>query len=155
MRAHWLDGVEGEDGLTAEALRAEGLIYQRLRVEDFRGPLDVLKRERGYVHEDEVQIRPTTPGLDAICAKFAEEHLHDEDEVRFILEGEGIFDVRSGSDRYMRVVVETSDLLVVPAQRYHRFLLTESRTVRAVRLFKDPSGWVPRYRAPRGHAAST
>jgi 1,2-dihydroxy-3-keto-5-methylthiopentene dioxygenase len=149
MRAHWLDGVNKAAVLTPEALRADGLLYERLDVDAFRGPLDAMKRERGYVHEDEVALRPTTPGLEGICAQFVDEHLHDEDEVRFILEGEGIFDVRSRSDRYMRVVVETGDLLLVPAQRHHRFLLTGSKTIRAVRLFKDPSGWTPRYRAAR------
>jgi 1,2-dihydroxy-3-keto-5-methylthiopentene dioxygenase len=132
--------------VTEDALRADGLLYERLSVDGFRAPLDAVKRERGYVHEDEVELRPTTPGLDGICAKFAGEHLHDEDEVRYVLEGEGIFDVRSRDDRYVRVVVETGDLIVVPALRYHRFLLTEQKTIRAIRLFKAQSGWVPRYR---------
>jgi 1,2-dihydroxy-3-keto-5-methylthiopentene dioxygenase len=138
--------------LDADALRAEGVLYERLGVEGFQSPLDTLKRERGYVQQDVVELRPTTPDLDAICAKFVDEHLHDDDEVRFILEGEGIFDVRSRSDRTMRIVVEVADLIVVPAERYHRFLLTDTRTIRAVRLFKDPSGWVPRYRAPAAAA---
>jgi 1,2-dihydroxy-3-keto-5-methylthiopentene dioxygenase len=147
MRANWLDSGEA---LGADTLRAEGVLYERLPVEGFRSPVDALKLERGYVKEDVVELRPSTPGLDAICAKFDCEHFHDDDEVRFILEGEGIFDVRSLDDRFMRIVVEVADLIVVPAGRYHRFLLTDSRTVRAVRLFKDPSGWVPRYRAASG-----
>jgi cupin superfamily acireductone dioxygenase involved in methionine salvage len=47
---------------------------------------------------------------------------------------------------------------VVPAGRWHRFLLTEARSIRAVRLFKDASGWVPHYRAaarPATPAAAT
>ena len=151
MRAHWLDTSEA---LSVEALRAEGLLYDRLSVVDFQAPLEILKRERGYIKQDEIELRPTTAGLDAICAKFVDEHLHDEDEVRFILDGECVFDVRSRNDRYMRVVVETGDLIVVPAKRYHRFELTESRTIRAARLFKDPSGWVPRYRTPPQPAVS-
>ena len=143
MRAHWLD--DGRE-LAAEDLRAEGVLYEPLPEGSSRERLDLLKRERGYVQEDEIALRPSTPGLDGICAKFVDEHLHDEDEVRWIREGEGIFDIRSRGDRYMRVLVELGDLIVVPAQRYHRFQLTETKTVRAVRLFKDPSGWVPRYR---------
>ena len=143
MRAQWLD--DGRE-LSAEDLRAEGVLYEQLIEGAFRQRLDTLKRERGYVQEDEIALRPSTPGLEAICAKFVDEHLHDEDEVRWIREGEGIFDIRSRGDRYMRVVVEADDLIVVPAQRYHRFELTERKTIRAVRLFKDPSGWVPRYR---------
>jgi len=144
MRANWLDSGEPLD---ADALRAEGVHYEGLPVEAFQAPLDALKRQRSYVHQDVVDLRPSTPGLDAICAKFVDEHLHDDDEVRFILEGEGVFDVRSRGDRTMRILVEVADLIVVPAERYHRFLLTESRTIRAVRVFKDASGWIPRYRS--------
>lgn len=144
MRAHWLD--TGEE-LSADFLRQDGLLYERLPQDTFQGPLDTLKRDRGYIAQDEIELRPDTPGIDAICAKFADEHLHDDDEVRFILSGEGIFDIRSQGDRFMRVVVERGDLIVVPARRYHRFQLTDSRAIRAVRLFKDASGWVPRYRA--------
>jgi 1,2-dihydroxy-3-keto-5-methylthiopentene dioxygenase len=143
MRAHWLD--TGEE-LTEDFLREDGLLYARLPVEASQGHLETLKRDRGYIQQDEIELRPDTPGLDAICAKFIDEHLHDDDEVRFILAGEGIFDIRSRTDRFMRVVVERGDLLVVPALRHHRFQLTDLRTIRAVRLFKDASGWVPRYR---------
>jgi 1,2-dihydroxy-3-keto-5-methylthiopentene dioxygenase len=146
MHAQWLDSGAA---LSPETLVGEGLLYETMPVDAFQGRLDVVKRDRGYVHQDVVDLRADTPGLEAICAKFADEHLHDEDEVRFILDGEGVFDVRSREDRMMRVVVERADLIVVPALRNHRFELTGSRAIRAVRLFKDPSGWVPRYRSPQ------
>lgn len=149
MRAQWLDT---DQGLSADFLRDEGLLYERLHIDTFQGHLEKLKRDRGYVQQDEIELRPDTPGLDTICAKFADEHLHDDDEVRFILSGEGIFDIRSRGDRFMRVVVEREDLIVVPALRQHRFQLTDARTIRAVRLFKDASGWVPRYREAQGRS---
>jgi 1,2-dihydroxy-3-keto-5-methylthiopentene dioxygenase len=148
MRAHWwLDDRGTGEVLPVHFLRAEGIVYEKLPIDAFQAPLDALKRARGYVHQDEIELTPTTPGLDAICAKFVDEHIHDDDEVRFILEGEGIFDVRSRDDRFMRILVERADLIVVPANRNHRFMLTDSRAIRAIRLFKDASGWVPRYRS--------
>lgn len=144
MKAFWLDD-SAEIG--SETLRAEGVHHERLEVGAHDAPLDALMRANGYVERDEVELRPTTEGLDAICAKFDREHTHDEDEVRFVLEGEGIFDIRSRDDRWMRVVVGVGDLIVVPKDRNHRFLLTDARTIRCVRLFQDRSGWVPRYRA--------
>ena len=75
-----------------------------------------------------------------------DEHLHTDDEVRFVLAGEGIFDIRSADDRWMRVEVEAGDLLVVPANLHHRFFLTDREEIRCVRLFKDSAGWVPVYR---------
>lgn len=149
MKANWLseEGAMGE-AIAPEMLAANGVHYERLETdpETFQGPIDDLKSARGYVEQDEVALRPDTPGLDDICAKFAPEHYHDEDEVRFVLDGAGIFDIRSEDDQWMRVEVATGDLIVVPARRHHRFFLTDARNIRCVRLFKDPAGWVAHYR---------
>ncbi|GAB4215715.1 MAG: hypothetical protein OHK0013_41520 [Sandaracinaceae bacterium] len=66
-----------------------------------------------------------------------------------MLEGAGIFDIRSRDDRWMRIEVGPGDLIVVPKGRHHRFFLTASRTIRALRLFEDQAGWVPHYRDRR------
>ena len=145
MEAHWMDS---DETIGADALAAEGVLYRRLSTEPaaFQGPLDALKEAEGYVEQDEVALTPDTPNLDAICAKFVDEHYHDEDEVRFVLEGAGVFDIRSRDDRWMRVTVEPGDLIVVPKERHHRFFLTDAKHIRCVRLFQDASGWVPHYR---------
>lgn len=149
MKAFWLDHPSDAPEISAEALAAEGVLNQTLppQESDYQPTLDALRTERGYVEQDIVELRPETPNLDEICAKFVDEHLHDDDEVRFVLEGEGVFEIRSRADRWMKVVVSPGDLIVVPAERYHRFYLTEQQTIRCVRLFKDTSGWVPKYRA--------
>ncbi|MFW6050761.1 MAG: 1,2-dihydroxy-3-keto-5-methylthiopentene dioxygenase [Myxococcota bacterium] len=147
MEAFWLDTG---DAMGAAELRSQGVLYDRLPTDPraYQGSLDDLKAQRGYVEQDEVSLSPETPDLDAVCAKFLDEHLHDEDEVRFVLSGEGVFDIRSRDDRWMRVKVETGDLIVVPEKRYHRFMLTDRKQIRCVRLFKDRSGWTPHYRGP-------
>jgi 1,2-dihydroxy-3-keto-5-methylthiopentene dioxygenase len=145
MRAHWL---EQTGSISPEELNRNGVLYQRMATDEpsYQPALAQLKSERGYVEQDIVALAPETPNLDAICAKFIDEHFHDDDEVRFVLEGEGIFDIRSREDRWMRVVVEPGDLIVVPKERHHRFMLTERKAIRCVRLFRDTSGWVPHYR---------
>ena len=134
--------------LSAEELRAEGVLYQQLSLDEaeYQPVLDALRAEHGYIEQDLIALRPDTPKLDQMLAKFDSEHLHSEDEVRFILEGQGIFDIRSGDDRFIRVKVEAGDLIIVPKERYHRFELTETKTITAVRLFQNQSGWVPQYR---------
>lgn len=145
MKATWLkDG----SSISEDVLADEGVFYRSLPLEeaDYQPTMNELKEERGYIHQDIVALSPDTPELEALMAKFDGEHLHEEDEVRFVLEGAGIFDIRSSSDEWMRVVVEAGDLIVVPKDRHHRFELTAEKTIRCVRLFQDTSGWVPHYR---------
>ncbi|MEZ4380591.1 MAG: cupin domain-containing protein [Nannocystaceae bacterium] len=146
MKLTWLDAPEST--VDPAELAAIGVLHEQLEVDpvDYQPTMDRLKGERGYVTQDIIELRPDTPNLDGLCDKFKDEHLHTDDEVRFVLEGAGIFDLRSEGDRWIRAEVERGDLLVVPAGLYHRFFLTDRKQIRCVRLFKDSSGWTPIYR---------
>lgn len=149
MQLAWIDPEPDFPPLDVAHLRANGVTYERLELagEAFQSRLDVLKTERGYIEQDVIELHPNTDNLEAICAKFVDEHLHTDDEVRFVLEGEGVFDIRDDADRWMRITVEAGDLIVVPKDRHHRFFLTERKQIRCVRLFQDAAGWVPHYRS--------
>ena len=143
MKAYWIeDGTE----ISAEQLRGQGVDYDRLDLSDFQRALDAKAAAGGYVTQDIVEITPQTQNLEAILAKFDKEHLHTDDEVRFVLAGRGIFDIRSRDDRWMRVEVYPADYVCVPANRHHRFFVMDDKHIRCVRLFKDSSGWTPLYR---------
>lgn len=146
MKLSWLEEAGAP---TLDDLAAAGVLYQHLSTDPttYEPALAELRQSRGYITRDEVALSPQTPNLPVLLAKFLDEHLHTEDEVRFVLSGEGIFDIRSADDRWMRVQVEAGDLIVVPRDRYHRFLLTEKECIRCVRLFQDAAGWTPVYRA--------
>lgn len=62
---------------------------------------------------------------------FYEEHLHLDDEIRYILDGSSYFDVRDRDDRWIRVAMSKGDLITLPAGIYHRFTVDE-----AVRVFR-------------------
>lgn len=110
----------------------------------FQAPLDRLSAERGYVARDLIQLSPATPHIEDLLVNFVRQHHHTEDEVRFIVHGEGVFTVERDGQWY-DILVTAGDVIAVPAGTEHWFTLTDLRTVTAVRLFCDPSGWVAVY----------
>lgn len=59
------------------------------------GKMEELKRQRGYSYEDEISIsKDTLPDYEAKIKSFFKEHLHTDEEIRFVMEGSGYFDVR-------------------------------------------------------------
>ncbi len=109
--------------------------------------IERLKAGGGYVTADVIDVQPQTPGLEQMLAKFGREHWHDDDEVRFVIHGRGLFHIRPRSASVVAIEVEAGDLIRVPKQTWHWFDLCTDRTIRAIRLFKDPAGWVPNYTA--------
>jgi 1,2-dihydroxy-3-keto-5-methylthiopentene dioxygenase len=111
----------------------------------YSADIDKLKARGGYVTADVVNVNPQTPGLDAMLAKFSREHWHDEDEVRFIIHGRGIFHIHPRNATVVAIEVEAGDLIRVPRGTWHWFDLCSDRHIRAIRLFQDPAGWTPVY----------
>jgi len=107
--------------------------------------VDRLKAAGGYRAADVIDVKPDTPGLDAMLARFSREHWHDEDEVRFIVEGRGLFHVSPPEGPVFAIEVVSGDLIRVPRGTRHWFDLCADRRIRAIRLFQDPSGWTPHY----------
>jgi 1,2-dihydroxy-3-keto-5-methylthiopentene dioxygenase len=106
-----------------------------------------LKELGGYVTADVIDVSPATPGLDAMLEKFKREHWHDDDEVRFIIEGRGLFHIHPVDGPVVGIEVVAGDLIRVPAGTLHWFNLCADRRIRAIRLFKDAAGWTPNYTA--------
>lgn len=107
--------------------------------------IERLKRTGGYVTADVIDVHAGTPGLEAMLERFRREHWHDEDEVRFILAGRGVFLIRPREGAVLAVEVGPGDLLRVPRGTWHWFDLCPERRIRAIRLFQDPAGWTPHY----------
>ncbi|SCU88920.1 LADA_0E12772g1_1 [Lachancea dasiensis] len=119
-----------------------GVIYKHCSTEE---QVNEVALERQYKNRDEVSISSESLG-DALLPKlqnFYAEHLHEDEEIRYILDGEGYFDVRSApDDRWIRCKLVRGDLLILPAGIYHRFTLTTQNRVVAARLFKEEPKWV-------------
>jgi len=134
----WYRRFEGTDQLGESPTDQEIL-------EAYKEPIEKLKAEGGYVTADVINIKSETPGLEAMLNRFNKEHFHDEDEVRFIVHGRGLFHIHQQDGPVFSIEVVKGDMIRVPQGTHHWFDLCQDRTIRAVRLFQDMSGWTPHY----------
>ena len=153
VEAYYHDNKDTEDNfseshnsgepVTLSHLESIGVIYHNISTTE---DLDLLAQKRNYKNRDVVNLSLSTfPDLEAFNNKmkqFYKEHYHEDEEIRYILDGEGYFDVRNENDKWIRTKLVKNDLLILPAGIYHRFTLTnDSKYVKAVRLFKDEPKW--------------
>src|SRR3954464_7802685 len=137
-----------EQNEVTEYLGRLGIDYERWPVADrvpdgatveevlsaYAPEIDRLKARGGYVTADVIDVTAETPGLDAMLARFKTEHWHDEDEVRFIVRGRGLFHVHpQEAGPVIAIEVEQGDLIRVP-----RGTCTGSTSVEIVT--SEPSG---------------
>jgi len=100
----------------------------------------------GYQTADVISINSLTENYEAIRAKFLAEHTHTEDEIRFFVDGQGLFWFNLDNEPVFNLLCEKGDLISIPAGTKHWFDAGENNPfVKAIRIFIDMSGWVPYY----------
>lgn len=132
-------GVRFERWHTKSILPADA--NEQSVIEAYRADIERLQSEYGYKSVDVIRISPDNPKKDEIRAKFLNEHTHSEDEVRFFVEGSGVFYLRVNGQVYM-TLCERGDLLSVPTGVKHWFDMGPSPSLTCIRLFTTPDGWV-------------
>lgn len=132
-------GVKFERWTASVALGAEAGQDEVLAAYD--AEVKKLMREGGYRSVDVVRVKPDHPDRAALRQKFLAEHTHDDDEVRFFVEGSGAFYLRVKGKVY-RIVCERDDLISVPAGTTHWFDTGAHPQFCAIRIFTTPEGWV-------------
>jgi 1,2-dihydroxy-3-keto-5-methylthiopentene dioxygenase len=106
--------------------------------------IERLNARGGYRSCDVVRLTPDNPQREAMRAKFLAEHVHDDDEVRFFVEGSGMFYIRAGG-QVLALECAAGDLIVLPAGLRHWFDTGANPRFTAIRLFTTPEGWVARF----------
>lgn len=110
--------------------------------------LDTLIGPHGAGSADVIKLTPDHPDAAALRKKFLAEHTHTEDEVRFFVEGGGNFILHQHGRIYDAHCV-AGDLISVPAGIPHWFDAGEQPYFTVLRVFTDPSGWVPHFTGAR------
>ncbi|NBV85273.1 MAG: acireductone synthase [Verrucomicrobia bacterium] len=85
-------------------------------LEAYEPEIATLKKRGGYITADVIDVTPDTPNLQAMLDRFNKEHTHAEDEVRFIVEGRGLFHVRPQNGPVFAIEVAAGDLINVMEQ---------------------------------------
>jgi 1,2-dihydroxy-3-keto-5-methylthiopentene dioxygenase len=94
-----------------------------------------------YPTVDAIRLEPSHPERASLRQKFLAEHTHSEDEVRFFVEGRGLFCLHIG-DEVLQMVCEKNDWISVPAGTKHWFDMGPKPAFCALRFFDNPEGWV-------------
>ena len=97
-----------------------------------------------YPTVDAIRMTPDHPDRDAMRQKFLAEHTHSEDEVRFFVEGRGLFCLHLGEE-VLQVLCEAGDWIAVPAGTRHWFDMGPEPHFCALRFFDNPEGWVAQF----------
>lgn len=113
-------------------------------IDAYRADIDRLIDEEGYQTVDVVSLTPDHPDKAELRKKFLDEHRHSEDEVRFFVDGQGLFSLHI-EDQVFEVLCEKGDLISVPANTPHWFDMGPNPSFIAIRLFNNPEGWVANF----------
>jgi 1,2-dihydroxy-3-keto-5-methylthiopentene dioxygenase len=150
MKAYWFDNLPGDQRKPHDSGREVSPDYlSKLGILHFNYPnvedVDALAAKREYKNRDVITISPATMGdvYEEKVKTFFHEHLHEDEEIRYILDGGGFFDVRSEGDDWIRIKLDKHDLMIMPAGIYHRFTTDTQNYTKAMRLFKEDPKWTP------------
>ncbi len=106
--------------------------------------INKLKVDCGFQSVDVMNLTPDHPDRAIFRQKFLAEHEHEDFEVRFFVEGRGLFYLHV-NNKVFAVLCEQGDLISVPANTPHWFDMGENPKFTCIRLFTTPDGWVAKF----------
>ena len=132
-------GVQFERWQATEPLAADA--EQVAVLDAYQNSIDQLNEQYGFQSVDVVALRPDNLKKDEFRQKFLAEHTHADFEVRFFVDGSGLFYLHVNDKVYL-VLCEKGDLISVPANTTHWFDMGKDPDFKCIRLFTTEDGWV-------------
>jgi len=136
-------GIEFANWEAKEKLSSDD--SQEMILSAYKHKLKPFMDKKGFKSADVINVHPETPNIEEIRQKFLKEHTHSEDEVRFFVDGEGVFWFNLENDEVFNLKCVTGDFLAVPAGSRHWFDLAPKYCVKAIRIFSNQEGWIANY----------
>lgn len=131
----------GEIGVRFERWPLKPLAADSDALAVYAPEIERLVQAGGYRAIDVAKVAPDHPDRAAMRGKFLSEHTHGEDELRFFVEGEGLFTLHH-DDRVFTMLCGAGDLISVPAGMPHWFDMGADPHFTVIRLFVNPDGWI-------------
>lgn len=107
----------------------------------YKSSIDKLNKQYGFKSVDVVSLRPDNPKKAEMRSKFLAEHIHHDFEIRFFVDGTGLFYLHVDGKVYL-ILCEAGDLISVPANTTHWFDMGENPSFKCIRFFTTENGWV-------------
>lgn len=106
----------------------------------YQAEVDKLNTRYGFQSVDVVSLRPDNPKAAEFRQLFLSEHTHADFEIRFFVDGDGLFYLHADGKVYA-TLCESGDLISVPANTTHWFDMGTAPSFKAIRFFTTPEGW--------------
>lgn len=133
-----------ETGIQFERWTANQPLSAEAGAEDvqlaYQEPIDVLRNKYNFASVDVVALRPDNPQKDEFRKKFLSEHTHADFEIRFFVDGSGLFYLHIGR-HVLLLLCEKGDLISVPADTPHWFDMGSNPDFKCIRFFTTENGW--------------
>lgn len=110
----------------------------------YEGAVAALNAKYGFQSVDVVAMHPTHEQAAASRGKFLAEHTHDDFEIRFFVDGAGVFYIRKNGKVY-QTLCTAGDLIELPGNTTHWFDMGPKPLFKAIRFFTRPDGWVGKF----------
>jgi 1,2-dihydroxy-3-keto-5-methylthiopentene dioxygenase len=132
-------------GLRFERWKADQTLNDNCTQEEvlnaYKNDVERLNQEYGFQSVDVVSLTSNHPDKETLRGKFLNEHTHDDNEVRFFVDGFGLFYIHL-EDKVFSLLCEKGDLINVPANIKHWFDMGANPHFKCIRFFTRPDGCV-------------
>jgi 1,2-dihydroxy-3-keto-5-methylthiopentene dioxygenase len=148
-----------DPGAIAQVLAQHGVLFARWPVYSHIGKdtdpatiatayaeeIACIKQQFAMVTADVIAMQPAAPQREALRQKFLQEHTHSEDEIRFFVDGQGLFSMHVDAGLVLVLLCCRGDLISVPKGMRHWFDMGAAPHFTCIRFFQEPAGWIATY----------